>query len=513
VATLVSPVGGAALVGALLLGVILGAVGHRSLGSKPGVRTGEEPTSSQSSKHSERLDGVAATLETTPNPDEVCRVAEQLRDAVDGVARAGELDGRDPADRARHIKQALERDRLTVITDGTATGGVGASGHEKSPSRSDDNEFDHVVAAAETAGRPESRTARRLVTYLEDPSRATEREFMETLETALDAIDERATIESALTNLPEQPEKAGTHLHDRLGHAETGTAAELARVGDTLAETARRLEACRDGRDRLTTAAETVCAVAADTGIQLDGQEQSERLEALARVLESGDASFGSSLTDAVDRAVTAAGPESILGQDLVSALRNPADNDIGATLRDIFEALDEAERVRSRLDNVSPTEITELARTVRSALSDETTVEAVLRDRVADIEGRVGDDRMLAFSFRQELNFYDKTLLPRLRAEPDDEDEARTHIEAARDRRAEMREQFPRQYDDLNHEIPIHLLDTVSDLLDEAEAARSAGNSQRALGVAQAADRLLDAVESLYRDNAYHILLRQLRE
>jgi len=507
VATLVSPVGTAVLAGAFLFGVLLGTVGHRLLAGRSTTGVGEGTTRSST----QGLDDVASVLGTSTNPDEVRRVAEQFRDAVDRVARAGGLDGGDPADRARRVEQALDRDRLTVTTGETGPGAATES--EQDTASGGDSELDHVVAATKSAGRPESRTARRLVTYLEDPARASETEFGETLATTLDALDERATIENALANLPAEPEKAGTHLRDRLGQAEAGSAAELADLGETLAETARSLEQCHDVRDRLRTAAESVCGEAADAGVSLDGQESVEQLEALARALESGDASVNSPLTDAVDRAATAADPESILGQDLAATLRDPADNDVGATLRDVFQALDEAERVRSRLDNVRPAEVTELARTVRSSLSDETTVETVLRDRVAEIEGRIGDDRMLAFSFRQELNFYDKTLLARLAAKSDDGDEAGTHIAAARERRQEIREQFPRQYDELNHEIPIHLLDTVSDLLEEADGAHSAGDSRRALGLAQAADRLLDAIESLYRDNAYHILLRQLRE
>lgn len=508
-ATIVSPVGGAAVAVVFFLGLVLGAVGHRSFAGESGKSTGKESIRSQTQRETDRLDDIAAALETTPNPDDLRRVAEQLRDAVDAVADAAGLDGRDPTDRARRVEQALTDDRLTVTTD---TRTAGDRGRDRSSSGGDGGD-DHVVAAAETVDRPESRTARRLVSYLEDPARASEAEFGETLSATVEALDEHATIENALTNLPAEPEKVGGHLRDRAGHAQGDSVAELARIGEVLAKTTRHLEACREERDRLTTAAETVCREAADAGVALDGQAQPDHLEALAGAFQSGDASLGSPIGDAVERAVTAADPESITGQDLAAALREPRGNDVGATLRDVFEALDEAERVRSRLDNVRPAEVTELARTVRSSLSEETTVEAVLRERVANIESRIGDDRMLAFSFRQELTFYDKTLLPQLAADPDDVDEVGTHIEAARDRRAEMREQFPRQYDDLNHEIPIHLFDTVSDLLDEAETARSAGDSQRALGIAQAADRLLDAIESLYRDNAYHILLRQLRE
>lgn len=512
---LVSTTGVVVVVLAFLIGTILGAAIHRTVSDQS--TSAKQPSQNQAAETVDAVGQMAGALGLSSDPDEFKGAVETLCDTVDRIAKEGGIDGRDSRRRAEEIERALDAGKIAVQGvgnsgthhTGDAIGRSSRSSHEGEHNKS----LDHVRGAAEQVGRPESRTARRLVRYLEDPSRAEESEIQETLQATVTALDEYAAIDQALTSLPPNPREAGDQLSARVRRTDTEPADALGHVGEMLSETARELETCRKVRDRFSASAETVCAAATEAGLTVEEKQSVGRIESLARALDRGEASFGQPLTDTVDRAISDTDPESVLGRELAAALRNPSEANVREIVQDVFEALDEAERIRSRLTNVRPPEVEDLAGTVRSSLSEETTIEATLLERVTDIQQRVADDRMLAFSFRQELNFYDKTLLPRMGVTQDDDSETGAQIEAVRERRGEMREQFPRQYEDLNHEIPIHLLDTVSDILDEAKTTWKTGESERALGMTQAADRFLDATESLYRNNAYHILLRQLRE
>lgn len=243
VPALVSSVGGAVVVGALLLGIILGAAIHRTVSDQS--NSVKDASQKQAAEIVETLDDMAGARSLSSDPDELKRAVETLRDTVDRIAKEGGINGRDSRRRAEEIERALDADRIAVVSNqgvdssdthrtGDAIGSSSRSSHEGEHNKS----VDHVRGAAQQVGRPESRTARRLVMYLEDPSRSEETEIQEALQATVTALDEYAAIDDALTSLPPNPREAGDQLSARVRRADTEPADALGHVGEMLSETA-----------------------------------------------------------------------------------------------------------------------------------------------------------------------------------------------------------------------------------------------------------------------------------
>lgn len=320
-------------------------------------------------------------------------------------------------------------------------------------------------------------------------------------------------MESALVGLPEDPESAAAQLS---GTAAAGDrAAGVRHAGELLDGVIADLQSCREARDRLGSAGADICTAAEGAGARLEGETTAERLDSLAGALRRGGLSFGSD-DDDVRRAARAAAPESRLATALVAVFEGDAD-DPEATVERVLETLDEAERTQAKLEGVTPAAVGRLAESVRSSLDGHGVVRETLRERADELASTAtrGDpDPLLSYAARRELQFYERTLVPRLNSDPGDDGtaDAGATVETVGARRDEMRSSFPRRYDDVNHEIPIHLLDTAADVVEAAEAALADGDPARAAGMATATDAFLDAVEKLYRRDAYYTLLRRLR-
>jgi|GEM_PF-2544401 len=93
-----------------------------------------------------------------------------------------------------------------------------------------------------------------------------------------------------------------------------------------------------------------------------------------------------------------------------------------------------------------------------------------------------------------------------------DTDDEADAAVERVADRRREITELFVNRREDHSHAIPLLFLSTVDDLRETAREAAADGEPERADGLTTAALAVLDTVESLYEENQYSVMLRQLR-
>jgi hypothetical protein len=83
---------------------------------------------------------------------------------------------------------------------------------------------------------------------------------------------------------------------------------------------------------------------------------------------------------------------------------------------------------------------------------------------------------------------------------------------EDLRAKHEEIESRYVEQRDDHNHVIPLHFLALADELQTEVETAQTNGEPERATGLAEAAESLLDQVEDLYR-GPDSVLLRQLRD
>lgn len=92
------------------------------------------------------------------------------------------------------------------------------------------------------------------------------------------------------------------------------------------------------------------------------------------------------------------------------------------------------------------------------------------------------------------------------------DESSVEEHVTNLDDRRRSITKQYVNTREDHNHTIPLHFLSAADTLSESAADALDDGAASRAEGIAAAADVLLDAVESLYTENEYNVLLRRLR-
>jgi hypothetical protein len=93
-----------------------------------------------------------------------------------------------------------------------------------------------------------------------------------------------------------------------------------------------------------------------------------------------------------------------------------------------------------------------------------------------------------------------------------DTDDSMDAAVKRVADRRREITELFVNRREDHSHTIPLLFLSTVDDLQETAREAAADGETERADGLTTAALAVLDTVESLYEENQYSVMLRQLR-
>jgi hypothetical protein len=514
--------------GTLLIGTGLGfGLGRWTGGSDSGGSTDTAPSDLQQS---------AELLDRQPQPDAVADGIETLTNAIDSVVDATDLGERepvrtdeDPVKRAEAVQRAAERGELVErppepqeSTEPTV---------DDSPVPTPEPEpvvpeaLSGAVAAVRTQTTAETTAGRRLLQYLETADDVPERKLTETLHTVVTTLNRHEAVESTLEAVTPHvdPRELARTLDRQRGSGASGDA--LGVIADQLTTVVSEREQCEAALAELTQDAERVCTAANEqTVVTFDSASETPAwLSSLADQLDNGNVSF----TDRESDLRSIAGrldlnPQSTLGNDLLDLLRSPSVSrqECEETLVAAVETIDRAETTGHRLDGVDPDDVARLAnRLVDDFGETESDIGSLLRERAAELADMVtqagSSDLVTVYATRQELRFYDHRLLAHLQTGGDsagEEPDIQTLRDAVEERRSTMRTQYPSNYPQHDHSIPIHFLELVSELQEAADEAVAAGNPERAAGYLDAADKTLDWTGELYERHAYSVLLEQLR-
>lgn len=529
------PVAGGAVVLALAIGSVAGfLVGSRRGGS------GTEPAPQHG------LDPLAERLELPPRPDPMAEGIETMIEAVDaavettGIADAGDVpaDGT-PVERARALERAAKSGTLLEDGDGSADESTTAGQQSGTLDPGASTDAGHtertppaLTGAVETVRsrhQPASETGRRLLDYLESAEETSEGRLTDTLESTVATLDRHEELTTVLDTVQPavEPAELGQTLESRSRTVDGEIGATLETLGGKLSEVSDRASRCASERNRLQTSAQRIATAANDqSSVSFTASGSTgDRLEELAEYVEDGSVGFTdrrTSIDRIVGRIEPRLAPESTLARELVDTLTSESidPEDCEETLVAAVDAIDTAETVRHRLDGVTVDDVERLAgRVVDEFDATDSPSSGLLADRAADLESTVsqaGDaDLVTVYAARQELRFYDRQLLPQLRQGSTDAGQDRdvdTLSREVEERRSRMRQEYPTEYPEHDHSIPIHFLELVSSLQEAADEARANENDERAIGYLKAGDRTLDWVAELYERHAYNVLLEQLR-
>jgi len=515
----------------LVVGVAVGFAGHRQF-----VADDADPGTV--------LSRPARELEVEPEPEAVTGAVETLVGTVETVERGADLPASvdvsrsdPPAVRATALERAVSDRDLVVVTpdevDGPAdtTGSAAATG--AGADSSDPDRAEHVREAARTVRTDlplRARPAERLLNYLSDPETVQRRQVEDTLRTVAAAVDEQDRLTDVLGRVDRGAfdSPRGTRaLSEDLHEVDSDVARAVEALCESHVDTLNELEDCRSDVETYRRASETVCSAAVEqTAFEASSTDAaSDRLSALANSFDRGSLAFQDesgtveSIATGVERTVD---PESQLAREFVDRLadrRTTSDREFESTLTRVLEALDEAEAVRHRLADVDQAAVGRLAERLAEDLDASSPVESLLRERVTELAEtveRANDaDTVVVYAARQELWYYDRTFLPTFRetdTTTQDTATVKQRLSVVEERRSNIRTNYPSRYPEHNHTIPIHFLDLVETVHEEATEATEAGDVERARGLLDAADRTLDWVEKLYERHAYSALLQQLR-
>jgi hypothetical protein len=495
-----APLGGLAAAGTVCSLAALGVAGFFGRGSDDG----------------DDLADIARRLDAREDPDAIARRLDDLEAALDDLAAEADLDRhlRDPpavdatsVEKAEALARAVEGDRLSMY-----------------PPRTGDSDADGAVASAATRLQrdrtPSSPAARRLLDAAAAPDRADPDELETALERAVSALDRQRSLERAVSEIPDDRSVTpgdARRARDHLDRADGEVAAGVRQLVEEVAES--------DASD--------------ESGSDESGSDQSGN--------DERDGEGVQSVAAAVRREQR---PESAVAKRMLDRLASPGIGDLRAALDTAVEQLDAASTTQSIVAELDREEVGELADGVADRLDGRSgPVADALGERVGDLRGMVdrADDSnaVIPYAARNELRFYDRTLLDRLDEEggaaanesaggmfgddPFGEENggesanggenaaesgaaADERIASVTDRRDEFEDRYVDGRRDHNHSIPLHFLSLVDALREDAEEAASVGDDARATGLAAAADETLDYVESLYERNEYSVMLRRLR-
>lgn len=480
-----------------------------------GQRTGRDEESTTG------LERPAELVDRPARPGAVTQAISSLVEAVDAVVETESLEESgevsptdDPVERAQTVRRTVRQRAETPL-------------EPDQPTRPDDlgpSTLTEAVSTVENRTDPSSRTARRLIEYL-GADEVAKQKLTDTIETAVVELDRQDALVTAL-------EEVEPHVPSReLARSLTGQGQSIdGKPGDRLETVARNLreaiedrERCRSEREQLLQQAEQVCSTARDqTTVTFDPEAGPVTwLSSLADRLDEGAVSF----TDRERSIRTVAGrldrtPRSKLGREFFNLLTSEATvTGSRETLESVIDAIDRAETAEHRLEGVEPADVKQLADGLVGAFElSGGPASSVLQERAAELRSTVEqattEDLVTVYAARQELRFYEHRLLPQLQAEGAQESKSDLAARAAEieDRRSTMRTDYPSNYPDYDHNIPIHFLELVNSFQKAAEKAENRGNEERARGYLDAADRTLDWVAELYERHAYSVLLEQLR-
>jgi hypothetical protein len=518
--------------GVSLGGLVVGGLGGYTLGSRWG---GDE-----SANHAQQgLESLADRLGCRPEPADIGRTIDDLTGAIQTVADQSGLRERNaipadagPVELATAVRTAADSGELCPdVTDGQPAPPTDhGSDADSDPSGSGATHrlLTDAVASVRAEHRPQTQSGDRLLSYLESVDDTPERQFRDTLSTVIQQLNRHHAVADVLVDVPRSADAGElARTLERTSGSIGGEEAEgLATIAARLSETARARDECETERSRLADEIQQFCdTVDAQTGSAIaDGTEPAERLRAISERIDDGTVTLGesrSSLQRIAGR--LSLSPESRLARDFVDIVtsRRVDREECERVLPAVVSAIERAETTSHRLEGVDAETVAQQANRLGEEFKSlDTDGSAALEERAGDLESMVSDagdsDPVTVYGARQELRFYDRTLLPALKdptTAETDRDELETLATDVEERRSRIRTEYPSEYPEHNHNIPIHFLELVSTLQELAADARGSGHDQRALGYLRAADQTLDWVQELYERHAFSVLLEQLRE
>lgn len=519
----------AALTAAIAAGTLVIGTG---LGFGLGRWTGGTDSGERADTATSPLQRPAERLDRPAQPDAVTDGVETLSNAIDSVIDATDLGERGPVrpddgpiTRAEAVQQAAQRGELVEQTPEPTDTAADTADAPPEPEPVVPDALSGAVASVRTQTTAETTAGRRLLQYLETAADVPERKLTETLHTVVTTLNRHDAIESTLEGLtPHADPRELARTLDR--QRDTGVSGDaFGIIADQLTTAVSERDQCEADLNELTQDAERVCATANEqTVVTFDSaSETSAWLSSLADQLDNGNVSF----TDRESDLGNIAGrlnlsPQSTIGNDLLDLLRTPSASpqECEEILTSAVETIDRAETTGHRLDGIDADDVARLAnRLVDEFRETDSDVGSLLQERVAELADMVTQagesDLVTVYAARQELRFYDHRLLAQLQAGPNSgggEPDVQALRDAVEDRRSTMRTQYPSNYPQHDHSIPIHFLELVSELQEDADEAVAGGNPERAAGYLEAADKTLDWTGELYERHAYSVLLEQLR-
>lgn len=511
--------------GAAVVGALVGALAYRF------AFAGGSGADASVQRLSNHLDVPA---ESSAVHDRVTDLTDGVDDVLRAANDAGVVDtSQDRADALATLAREVSRGEVDIVADadrapgggdsastrgGAGAGGGGAAGGGTGT----------VGAAAESVRQrqsPGSPLARELLDVMAD-EHVDRRTVEDTLADAVTELEAAHAVTRASDRAGDVSSPRGAETFaQRVREVDGDLAASLAPVASRLVDALEGDSASASSPDpSAVSALEAMCdAAERETSVSLSGSTTLERGEALASQVRDGEVSFetGGDPVPAAARSVGAqAEPTSAAASALLDALSDPAGNSaerIEGALTTAVGALDEHETTQRVLEDVSVADVTAVANEVKRELDPGNDVESTLLERVASLTERVERssdanvvDRYVA---HEELTFYRDTLLPALASgRSDDGGDASTAslLESVDERIGDVEGYYERR-EDHNHTIPRHFVSLARSLRDEGERLAGA-EPERARGVLEASDAVLDHVESLYEQNQYSILLRRLR-
>lgn len=479
----------------------------------------------------EALASSAARLDTDSEPEAVAEAVEELLDASEELLDAVDR----PADYGIHRSDPSAR-QISMLAKALNEGELELA---KAPNREETAPERHRVLQ-ESVDRVrddgiESNTAVGLLEELETRGGTVE-QMTGTLQTTVEQLDAYDRLQASLATLDGQqdPQQLAQSMTTQFegGVADPGrdtmdNSVRLAAVGRTLERVAADLEECRNRNNALMRAAEDISEMAREqTSWSVRTTETTDAMTDLARDLDDEQLWFADDTTSIAGVAAdveTSASVQSKPAEEFLSTLQhiNTVERRrLVDTLQTAVDAIDRAETISTRLGGVDADGLTRTADRLLATLETESgEMVPHLRDRIADLKRTAEHsndvDLPALYAARQEIRFYDRTLVPNLSTDsgydPDDEP-ITARLDKIDERRKQMRQSYPSEYPDCDHTIPIYFFDLVSTLLEAARETNRRGDVERAAGLADAANDTLDWIEGLYETHSYFVLLRQLR-
>lgn len=464
-------------------------------------------------------------LNTEPHPQAVTEAIVELLDAADillnDVDRPRDY-GVDPTsttvEQLTALSQAVHNGELTIEV-------TGASGDEADPVET----LQSSVREVRNRTAVTDRSARRLLEDLEAVESRQQSQLTSRLDDTIKRLEEYRELQTALGSVSprDEPRVVGQELLTEFDDRETDHADRLADLGRTLQQAANDRETARSDSLQLEEVVEEIVETASEqTHWEPNDSNTTAPAPALAEALDTGTLWFldDRHSIDSVASAVESTGvAQSKPAREFLETVRNTDhadERELKRQLRTAVKAIDRTETVTTRLKGVDPDALTRTADRLLedlATLSVPTTVH--IQERIEELKKTAAQsndaDPLTLYAARQELQYYDRTLIPNLSdpVKPSAEtDDLSNRLDRLEQRRSEMRQSYPSEYPDCDHTIPIYFFDLVSNLLTEAEQLHARDETDRAAGLADASEQLLEWITGMYETHSYFVLLQELR-